>query len=178
MSLAESELIAASLITLGIVFYAVFRWRAAPAAFRAILAVSLSGFAAGAVASLAVVQLWSGSPLVLGATGGRVQALEVGKAIVLTNERHAGDPLWMPISAVERECREKTGGPPPLFKETSLECRAAYLAMHALGKDLDKGPHEKWIDLEEIADICEAGAVEKDSSLCRRAFAARNATMK
>jgi hypothetical protein len=51
MSLAESELIAASLITLGIVFYAVFRWRAAPAAFRAILAVSLSGFAAGVVTS-------------------------------------------------------------------------------------------------------------------------------
>jgi len=172
------ELVSAALIALGIAVYAVLRWRAAPAAFRAIVTVSVLGFAAGVLVSLAVVQLWSGGSLISFASGGKVQALEVGKAIVLTNEKHAGDPLWMPISEVAKECREASGQPIPLFKETGVECRAAYLAMHALGKDLDKGPHEELIDLEEVADICETGAVEKDSSLCRRAFAARNARMK
>ena len=60
------------------------------------------------------------------------------------------------------------------FEKTGVECWAAFLAMHALGKDLDRGPHDESIDLEEVADICETGAVEKDSSLCQRAFTARN----
>jgi hypothetical protein len=50
--------------------------------------------------------------------------------------------------------------------------------MHALGKDIDKGPHEEFIEPDEVADICGTGALEKDSSLCQRAFAARNAKMK
>lgn len=178
MSLAEFELISAALIALGIAVYALLRWRAAPAAFRAIVTVSALGFAAGVLASLAVAQLWSGGSFIPAWSGGKVPALEVGKAIVLTNEKHAGDPLWMPISEVAKECREAPGAAPTLFEKTGVECRAAYLAMHALGKDLDSGPHEELIDLEEVADICETGAVEKDSSLCRRAFAARNAKMK
>ncbi len=179
MWLAVSELIAATLIALAVAAYVVLRWRAAPAAFRAIIVVSLLGVAAGAVATLGVVQLFSGGFVVFpDVSDGEVQALDVGKAIILTNETHAGDPLWMPISDVAKYCRATPGQLPPMLKETGVECRAAYLAMHALGKDLDRGPHEQWIDLEEVADICETGAVEKGSSLCRRAFAARNAKMK
>ena len=175
MSLVEAELTSAVLITLGLALYAVLCWRAAPAAFHAIVVVALLSFATGAVAALGIEGLLRGVSLAPGflGGGGKADALTVGKAIILTDEKHSGDTFWEPISEVAKTCREGL-----LLKDDSIECHAAYLAMHALGKDLDRGPREKEIEPDEIAEICGTGALEKDSSLCQRAFAARNAKMK
>jgi hypothetical protein len=113
---------------------------------------------------------WS-SPSTSSATGS-VPASEVGKAIVETDEKHAGDELRIPSASMAGLCNE---GMPDTMSEA---CRVTYLARHALGKDLDRGPHESSISLSDVADFCDSGAIDKSFELCKRAYAARNAAMK
>lgn len=172
----------AALLILGVVTYIAIRWRRAPSALRAMSKVAgvcfIAGFLAGAWAlHTAGLRLTSGaapsgsSPSTSSATGS-VPASEVGKAIVETDEKHAGDESRIPSASMAGLCNE---GMPDTMSEA---CRVTYLARHALGKDLDRGPHESSVPLSDVADFCDSGAIDKSFVLCKQAYLARTAAMK
>lgn len=91
-------------------------------------------------------------------------AADLGKAIVLTDQQHAGDPNWVSIGTMSSLCGPdwKPGDDQP--------CQAVFLARHALGLDLTKGDVRKCIPYEEVAELCTGGDVAKESSFCKQAF--------
>lgn len=170
--------IAAAGIVLGVAGYVFFRWRRAPAAFRAMIAVGGASFLAGVLAAMAgykVVGNFPSGPL--GARTGKVRAVEVGKAVLLTDEKHAGESMWVSSAEDARLCDQinMLGG---ATEVRSPSCRAAYLAEHALGKELDHGPHDEWLSLDDVADLCNDGVIDKGFPLCAKAYAARHARMR
>ena len=181
--------------------YVRVRWRRAPAAFRAmsmlgivfVLAGILIGYGASHLLSaISINAPWKASrdsppdPVV---TDGRVPALDVGKSIVLTDEKHSGEPTWVSKSdTVAAMCANRIDIEEGLKKlggslsegggKLSSECVGVYLARHALGKDLDRGPKDASIALEDVAEMCDGGQIEKEWPVCVDAYAARHAKMK
>lgn len=195
MSLWGCLPLAAAAVMAAVAIYLFARWRRAPTALRAMGAVAGICFAAGFFAGLWAFRVAEpevsklridGFPGFAGsAHAGSVSAKEVGRAIVDTDERHAGDPLWLSSARMAEICNKQArmskalGTPPGLIPLTgdSEDCRVAYLARHAIGEDLDHGPHKTWITLSEVADICDEGKIYKSSHICAQAYAARNAQM-
>lgn len=185
--------------------YVRVRWRRAPAAFRAmsmlgivsVLAGVLIGYSANHLLSVSSVGLpWRGagdSPPDPVVTDGKVPALDVGKSVVLTDEKHSGDPMWVSSSGdvaamcvrnveLEEESKKVAKGLGEEFSsgggKLSSDCIGVYLARHALGKDLDRGPKDAWISLEDVAEMCDAGQIEKSWPVCVDAYDARHAKMR
>ncbi len=113
----------------------------------------------------------------------------VGKSIVLTDEKHSGEPTWVSKSdTVAAMCANRIDIEEGLKKlggslsegggKLSSECVGVYLARHALGKDLDRGPKDASIALEDVAEMCDGGQIEKEWPVCVDAYAARHAKMK
>jgi hypothetical protein len=177
-----AALVAAALV-LGSAIYIGVRWNRAPAALHALISVAGVCFVAGLLGGLSIFDFVAGQPMsassrrtssppASSAALGSVPALEVGKAIVETDEKHAGDPNWASSAESAELCNEGA------LVANSLLCRVTYLARHALGKDLNRGPHKTSISLSDVADFCDSGDIDKGSDLCRRAYAARNAGMR
>jgi hypothetical protein len=172
-------LIAAALLLATAIHVAV-RWRRAPAAFRAISGVACICFVAGMLLGVWGFHLADSRSAPRGSAptspssvpAGSVSASEVGRAIVATDEKHAADPMWASAAAAVEPCNEGIMPPDSVF------CRIAYLARHAMGKDLNRGPRDDSIPLSDVADICDEGDIDKSSDLCTRAYAARHAAMK
>lgn len=141
--------IAAALV-LGSAIYVQVRWRRAPVALRAIGSVGGICFVAGFLVGVWAFHIadnrpvhHSGETSESALLGDSVPALEVGKEIVNTDEKHAGDSDWASCAATAELCNE--GGLPP---DAQL-CRIAYLGRHAEGKDLERGPREHSIALSD-----------------------------
>ncbi len=62
-----------------------------------------------------------------------------------------GDSGWLSSAATVELCNKGTVPPDERL------CRIAYLGRHATGQDQDRGPHEEWIILTEVADFCDEG---------------------
>jgi hypothetical protein len=107
-------------------------------------------------------------------TNGKVPALDVGKSIVLMDEKHSGDPMWTSSGTFVETC--DTEG--QFGAKLSRECLGTYLARHAIGKDLDRGPKDAWVGLDDVAGMCDGGQIEKGWPVCVDAYAARHAKMK
>src|SRR5438105_1031847 len=100
--------------------YVRLRWRAAPSAYRALLAVGILSLVSGGLIGSAAVQRWNhfaGFSESLSTSNGKVSARIVGNAIVRMDERHAGDPNWIPSAEHAEIC--KSGA----LDEDSLLCR-------------------------------------------------------
>ena len=87
-----------------------------------------------------------------------VPANDLGKAIVLTNQKAGGDIL-------AGAC-----GPDSILKDDKHVCESHFLARHALGYDLAVGDTRKCIPYEEVAELCGSGNPPTDSSFCEQAF--------
>lgn len=168
-----------------IIGYGAVYWRRAPKVYRALNWVAFVSALAGILLSLPIAH-WIGSPSSAGASSGwqgireavegacptgGVPAPEVGKALVLTDERHAGDPNWASSAQQAEFC--KVGS---LFGDTQI-CVETFIARHALGLDLKYGDHRSLIPCEEVAEFCDNGALDKASTLCTRAYKTRNARL-
>ena len=165
--------------------YVRVRWMGAPAAFRAmskvgivcVLAGILIGYGANHLLAVSIKPPWKSageSPPDPTVTEGKVPALDVGKSIVLTDEKHSGDPMWTPSSTLLELCpSEGKHG-----EKLSSGCLGAYLGRHALGKDLDRGPKDTSVALDDVAELCDNGEIEKDWPVCVDAYTARHAKMK
>jgi hypothetical protein len=167
----------AAVLVFGVAVYVWVRWRRAPAALRAMGKVAgvcfVAGFLVGAWGlHVAGSRLPSKAAAAPSGAAGSVPASEVGKAIVETDEKHAGATMWVPSSSMAQLCN---GDVPEAI---STPCRVAYLARHALGKDLDHGPHDSSVSLSDVADFCDSGAIDKGFALCERAYAVRHAAMR
>jgi hypothetical protein len=91
-------------------------------------------------------------------------ATDIGKAIVLTNQQHAGDPDWIDPMGLASICPSET------YSKDNSVCEAYFLASHALGLNVTKGDTRKCIPNEEVAELCAGSDIAKDSSLCKQAF--------
>jgi hypothetical protein len=182
-NLWAAPVLSAAILVLGVAVYVAVRWRRAPAAFRAMGKVAglcfVAGFLAGAWALHAAgsrlpskAAASSSSPSAASASAGSVSASEVGKAIVETDEKHAGDTMWVSSAATAELCNKG------LSEADTTLCRVAYLARHAIGKDLDRGSHDSSVSLSEVADFCDSGTIDKSFPLCERAYAVRHAAMR
>lgn len=181
---------ALGLLVISSVFsYAALKWRSAPKVFRAMNWVVSFTLVAGFLLAIPITH-WAGllffpSPA-QGASSafGRlrdeiegecpadgVSASEVGKALVLADEHHAGDANWVSNEEQAELCKESVA------LTSSQLCVATFLARHALGKDLQYGDHRSSIPCEEVAEFCDNGALDKDASLCKEAYRTRNATL-
>ena len=87
-----------------------------------------------------------------------VPANDLGKAIVLTNQKIGGDIL------------AGVCGPDSILKDNMHACESHFLARHALGYDLADGDTRKCIPYEEVAELCSNGNPPTDSSFCQQAF--------
>ena len=96
---------------------------------------------------------------------------EAGGLFIETDEKHAGDTMWVSSAATAELCNNG------LSEADSTLCRVAYLARHAIGKDLDRGPRGDSVSLSDVADFCDSGAIDKSFALCERAYAVRHAAM-
>jgi hypothetical protein len=179
-SLWSAPALLAAALVVGAAIYIAVRWRRAPAAFRAMGKVAGICFVAGFLAGMWALHVTdshlpsmpSEVPPSTPSVPSSVPALEVGKAIVEMDEKHAGDTMWLSSAATAEFCNKG------LAESGSAVCRIAYLAQHVLGKDLDRGPQGDSISLSDIADFCNSGAINKTSALCQRAYAARHAAMR
>jgi len=187
MTLASAWTVAAltaPALVLAVAFYIAMRWRRAPAAFRAMKAVAGLCFVAGFLAGAWVVHR-VGSPTANpsaalspaarsapSAPVGSVAASEVEKAIVETGQKSSGETWWLGVNVRAEGCNLG------MMPGNTVYCRAAYLARHAEGKDLERGPQGDSVSLSDVADFCDAGEINKSSDLCVRAYAARHAGMK
>ena len=166
----------AALLVLGVTVYVLVRWKRAPAAFRAMNTIAGVCFIAGLFAGLSSSHFINGRGLGVPSwsrsTSDSVPASEVGRAIVETDEKHAGDALWMSSASSAELCRGE------YMDQNSLNCRITYLTRHAEGEDLDRGSHAESVSLTDVADICDEGAIDKDSDLCKEAYTIRHAKMK
>jgi hypothetical protein len=106
------------------------------------------------------------------ATSDSQPASEVGKAIAATYAAHSSDPSWSSAETVARTCDQG------VLQSDSPPCRAAYMALHSSGSDLDRGPQASTVSLSEVADFCDNKVIDSRSPLCLRAYAARNAEAK
>jgi hypothetical protein len=180
-------IIASAFATLAVAaLYIRVRWKRAPAAFRAMTMLGVifvvAGIAIGYSANhlLPAVSIrppWkaaSDSPPDPAITDGKVPASDVGKAIVLMDEKHSGDPMWASSGAFAETCDLEL----KLGDKLSPTCIGTYLARHAIGKDLDRSPKDAPVSLDDVAEMCDAGQIEKDWPLCVDAYAARHAKMK
>lgn len=173
----------------GAFMYAAFGWRRAPKVRRAMTWLVAASATAAFLLALPLAH-WLGVlfPTSPGADAGSswarlraavegtcpsdgVPAAEVGKALVLADERHAGDPNWTSTAEQAELCDE-----PPLDAD-SIMCKETFIARHALGLDMAKGDRRGRIPCEEIAEFCDGGALAKDSSLCKQAYRTRNARL-
>ena len=108
-------------------------------------------------------------------TDGKVPASDVvGKSIVLMDEKHSSDPMWAASGSLAQTCDLEA----KIGEKLSPTCIGTYLARHAIGKDLDRGLKDAWVGLDDVAEMCDAGQIEKDWPLCVDAYAARHAKMK
>jgi hypothetical protein len=189
--------VTAAALVLVVAIYVVAKWRRAPAAFRAIGAVAGICFVAGFLVGIWGLHLASAwyfppsGPSRSSALAGSVSALEVGKAIIKTDEKHAGEPMWMPSSSAAEMCKHSlvkglvdkglidkgliNKGP---LDDNSPLCRIAYLARHAEGQDLDRGPKGDSVSLSDVADFCDAGTIDKSFDICKEAYDARHTALK
>jgi hypothetical protein len=165
--------------------YVRVRWKRAPAAFRAMTMLGIVSVLAGVaigysannlLSALSIKPPWKAAgdlPPDPTVTDGKVPALDVGKSIVLMDEKHSGDPMSVSSGTFVETCNTEGqfGG------KLSAECLGTYLARHAIGKDLDRGPRDAWVSLDDVAEMC-AGQIEKDWPLCVDAYDARHAKMK
>jgi len=103
---------------------------------------------------------------------GSISAPEVGKAIAATYAAHSGDPSWTSAEALAQHCDQG------MLHPDSLPCRAAYMALHSSGSELNRGPQDGSVSLSEVADFCDNQVIDSQSALCLRAYAARNAAAK
>ncbi len=168
LGLAAVTLLAATAL------YTVIRWRRAPTAFRAICVVAVCAFASGVLGTLWASHVFGGFAasvrhLAVPAESGKVSALAVGKAILLSDEKHTGDPNWIASASDAESCDEG------VLPADSHLCRAAHLARHAIGKDLSRGPQQKWLSLDDVADLCDESEMIR---AWKRAYSARNARLK
>jgi hypothetical protein len=176
------------------------RWRRAPVAFNAMKVVAgvffLCGFLSG-VWAFHLTTTPSESPIentvapsppsfppsvgmlptpssyaTASATSDSQPASEVGKAIAATYAAHSSDPSWSSAETVARTCDQG------VLQSDSPPCRAAYMALHSSGSDLDRGPQASTVSLSEVADFCDNKVIDSRSPLCLRAYAARNAEAK
>jgi hypothetical protein len=166
--------------------YVRVRWKRAPAAFRAITMLGIlfvvAGIAIGysanhLLSALSIKPPWKAaadSPPDPAVTDGKVPALDVGKSIVLMDENHSGDPMSVPSGSLAETCDIEAN----IGEKLSSTCFGTYLARHAIGKDLDRGPKDAWVSLDDVAEMCDAGQIEKDWPLCVDAYRARHAKMK
>jgi hypothetical protein len=91
-------------------------------------------------------------------------ATVIGKAIVLTNQQHAGDPNWIDPMEIASSCSSST------YSTDDRICEVYFLASHALGLNLTEGDTRKCIPNENVAELCTAGDIAKSSPLCNQAF--------
>jgi hypothetical protein len=177
------------LLISGVFGYTALKWRSAPKVFRAMNWVVSATLVAGFLLAVPTAHwarlLFFASPA-QGASSafGRlrdeiegacpsdgVSASEVGKALVLADENHAGDPNWVSNEAQAELCKESAA------LMVSQLCAATFVARHVLGKDLQYGDHRSLIPCDEVAEFCDNGALDKNSSLCKEAYRTRNATL-
>jgi hypothetical protein len=165
--------------------YVAVYWRRAPRVYRALNWVASAGVVAGILLSLPITHWIGASPSSADASGWQhireavrgdcpstgVPAPEVGKALVLMDEHHAGDPNWASSAQQAELCREGS-----LLTESQI-CVETFIARHALGLDLKYGDHRSLIPCEEVAEFCDSGALDKASTLCTRAYRTRNARL-
>lgn len=174
-------------IVCGIFLYSAVRWRKAPRVFRAMNWVAAVSVFSGVLIALPL-EHWLG-PIFEPSSGGNahstwsrvksaiegtcppagVPATEVGKALVLADEQHAGDEDWN--DTLFDACKDG------VLKWTGPTCVQASLARHALGRDLKYGDHRSLIPCEEVAEFCDDGALDKNSALCKEAYRTRNAKL-
>jgi hypothetical protein len=176
------------------------RWRRAPVAFNAMKVVAgvffLCGFLSGIWAfhltttpsespiantvtpsppssppAAGLLATPSGYPTA-SVTSDSLSASEVGKAIAATYAAHSSDPSWTSAETVARTCDQG------VLQSDSPPCRAAYMALHSSGSDLDRGPQASTVSLSEVADFCDNKVIDSGSALCLRAYAARKAEAK
>jgi hypothetical protein len=159
---------AAIALVTGIALYIAFSWRQAPRASRAmkwVAAASLSaGVMIGILAGRVVTQVAETGGGAFGflrdnpCSPDGVPANDLGKAIVLTNQKIGGDIL------------AGVCGPDSILKDNMHACESHFLARHALGYDLADGDTRKCIPYEEVAELCSNGNPPTDSSFCQQAF--------
>jgi hypothetical protein len=158
------------------IVYIVAAWRKAPRAYRAMKWVAAASLAAGVFVGILTDQAARrvaerGVDYSFGAWGSNecspdgLPAATVGKAIVLTNQQHAGNPLWVDPSTVAPLCDAGIGA------DHNVPCEIYFLDRHALGLDLTRGDTRKCIPYEEVAEICADGEWPKGEPLCEQAFA-------
>jgi hypothetical protein len=159
----------ALLIAVALALYARLRWKHAPTAYRAILIASAGGLAAGILIGLWVAYRSGELPVVnLGSRRETVPSVEVGRAVLRTDEQHAGDANWVPSVLAAEMCDSM------ILEHDSAICRSAYLGrLAATGVRPGKWNVADAVPITEVADFCDLGAIYKDHALCREAYQAR-----
>jgi hypothetical protein len=178
-----------SVLLIGSIFaYVVLYWRRVPRVYRALNWVAFASAVAGILLSLPIMH-WIGAAVMSSSSDGAssgwqhirdtmegvcpsdgVLSSEVGKALVLTDEHHAGDPNWASSEQQAELCKD---GP----LSDSQICVETFIARHAVGLDLKYGDHRSLISCEEVAEFCDSGALDRASTLCTRAYRTRNARL-
>jgi hypothetical protein len=179
--------VVAALLIMSIFGYVAVYWRRVPMVYRALNRVASASAVAGILLSLPIMHWIGASPSGASASSewqhireavegvcpsDGVPAPEVSKALVLTDEHHAGEPNWASSGQQAELCKE--GG--PLLSDSQI-CVETFIARHALGLDLKYGDHRSLIPCEEVAEFCDSGALDKASTLCTRAYRTRNARL-
>jgi hypothetical protein len=155
--------------------YILVAWRKAPRAARAMKWIAAASLSAGVIIGILAVQALgrfagegSGDTFGIGRANpcspDGVPAADLGKALVLQNQKHVSDPNWMDIMDSRELCSLEG------VAKTSSMCVAYFLARHAIGSDLTAGDTRKCIPYEEVAEICGLGNPEPDSWFCKQAF--------
>src|SRR5271155_1497740 len=151
-------------LLIGSIFgYVALRWRRAPKVYRAMNRMVYASAAAGILLGLPVMHWLGSAPSSSSSAGagsgwervrdaiagvcpsGGFPATEVGKYLVLADEHHSGDPLWISTAAQADLCRDDEA------LKTSQLCVSTFIARHALGLDMDYGDHRSLIPCEEVA---------------------------
>jgi hypothetical protein len=158
-------------IAVAIFVYIIVAWRKAPRASRAmkwIAAASLTtGILMGAVSDHILSGLAAGLrifPHNNPCSPDGLLASEIGRAIILTNQQHAGDPNWVDPMTIGSYCPSET------YSSTDRVCEVYFLASHSLGYNLSKGETRKCIPNEDVAELCTGADIAKDSYWCHQAF--------
>ena len=189
-------IVAAALVG-AVCVYILVAWRKAPRASRAMKWIAAASLSAGIMIGIfggqmlrPIVEERSGIPFGIWRSNpcspAAVRAADLGKAIVLENQQHVGDPLWIDIMWLRESCSMESETkhlenqisslssnptrPSPPTAQASSECVAYFLARHAIGSDLTAGDTRKCIPYEEVAEMCFLGNPAKDSAFCKQAF--------
>lgn len=163
--------------------YILVVWRKAPRASRSMKWIAAASLSAGIMIGIFGGQMarpilerrsaipfgtWRANPC----TPYGVPAVDLGKALVLQNQKHVGDPNWVDIMESRDLCSLE------FDVKNHPECVAYFLARHAIGFDLNAGDTRKCIPYEEVAEICGLGNPEPDSWFCKQAFEFQRQRMK